>query len=205
MKLVISDKTGKRLSISELDQKIQTRVSTVFMEIMVFFLHLVGHIPFHNFRRFFYRLFGMKIGKESTIHMGLRLYNPANINIGTDSIIGENSILDGRAKLFIGNHVDIASEVMVYNSEHNVNSEHFAAVENIIEEPVTIENYVFIGPRAIILPGVKIGKGAIVGAGAVVTKDLPPYAIAGGVPAKIIGERRNKELHYKLGRAAWFR
>jgi len=68
-----------------------------------------------------------------------------------------------------------------------------------------IEDYVFIGPRTIILPGVKIGKGAVIAAGAVVTKDVPPFAICGGVPAKIIGERRLKTLKYKLGRARWFR
>lgn len=205
MNLAIADKTGKQLSAKETAEKIQFRFSTILLEKKVFFLHLVGCIPFHHVRRFFYRLAGMKIGKGSAVHMGIRLYNPKNISVGDDTIIGENSVLDGRDKLIIGSHVDIASEVMIYNSEHNVNSEHFAAVENVVCEPVSIEDYVFIGPRVIILPGVKIGKGAIVGAGAVVTKEIPPYAIVGGVPAKIIGERRNKELHYKLGRAAWFR
>ena len=62
----------------------------------------------------------------------------------------------------------------------------------------------FIGPRAIILPGVKIGKGAVVGAGAVVTKDVAPFKVVGGVPAKEIGERKNKNPNYKLGRARLF-
>lgn len=205
MALPITDKTGKRLTGKDLLHKIRFRISTIILEKIVFDLHVVGCIPFHHVRRFFYRLAGMKIGKGSAIHMDTRFYNPRNISIGEDTIIGENAVLDGREKLTIGNHVDIASEVMIYNSEHNVESEHFSAVENVVLEPVVIEDYVFIGPKAIILPGVKIGKGSIVGAGAVVTKEVPPYAIVGGVPAKIIGERRNKDLHYKLGRAAWFR
>src|SRR5581483_1613814 len=116
-------------------------------------------------------------------------------------IIGEGVVLDGRDELTIGNHVDIASEVMIYNGEHDLNDPNFRGVFS----PVKIEDYVFIGPRVIILPGITIKKGAVVGAGAVVTKDVPEFQIVGGVPAKIIGERKNKNPNYKLGRAAWFR
>ncbi|MBI2600888.1 acyltransferase [Candidatus Daviesbacteria bacterium] len=132
--------------------------------------------------------------------MGTQFFNPANVKIGRDSIIGQNTFLDGRDKLIIGDHVDIASDVMVYNSEHDIHSEDFMP----ISAPVEIGDYVFIGPRSIILPGVKIGKGAVVGAGAVVTKDVPPFAIVGGVPARVIGNRAIKDLRYKLGRARLF-
>jgi maltose O-acetyltransferase len=120
--------------------------------------------------------------------------------VGKDTIIGNRCFLDGRAKLRIGDHVDIASEVMIYNSEHDLSSEEFAATT----EEVEIGDYVFIGPRAIIMPGVKIGKGAVVAAGAVVTKDVPEFVIVGGIPAKEIGERKNKDPHYILGRARLF-
>lgn len=181
--------------------RIIRRIKTIFLEYIVMKLHFVGCVPSHHFRRFFYRMFGMKIGSGSTIHMGLKLYNPFNIEIGEDSIVGEDSVLDGRSKLIIGNHVDIASEVMIYNAEHDVRDPSFRA----ICAPVVVEDYVFIGPRAIILPGVKIKKGAVVGAGAVVTKDVEAGLIVGGVPAKQIGERGVKDLNYRLGRASWFR
>lgn len=168
-------------------------------------LRWVGHVPSHHFRRFCYRIEKMKIGKGSTIHMGAVFYNAGNIKIGKDTIIGENAVLDGRSTLSIGDHVDIASEVMIYNSQHNINSDDFAKVEDVICEPVIISDYVFIGPRVIILPGVTIGKGAVVGAGAVVTKDVEDFKVVGGVPAKEIGERKLKNPSYKLGRAAWFR
>ena len=181
--------------------KVKRRATTVGLEFVVFLLHIVGWIPFHHIRRFCYRLAGVKIGAGSTLHMGTRFYKPANIRIGKDTIIGEGAVLDGRAPLRIGDHVDLATEVMIYNAQHDVHSEDFHAETG----EVTIEDYVFIGPRVTILPGVIIGKGAVVAAGAVVTKNVEPLTIVGGVPAKVIGERKNKDLHYRLGRAAWFR
>ena len=184
-----------------MNKKIIKRTKTILLELEVFILHCVGHIPSHHIRRFFYRLAAIKIGSGSSIHTGASFYNPANIQIGKDTIIGENAVLDGRDKLIIGNHVDIASEVMIYNSMHDIEDPDFKA----ISKEVSINDYAFIGPRAIILPGVKIGKGAVVAAGAIVTKDVQEFQVVAGIPAKIIKERKNKEPHYKLGRAAWFR
>lgn len=196
----MKDKTGKMLSIQELIVKAVRRMNNILHEFEILILHLVGLVPSHYFRRFSYRLAGIRIGRGSTIHTGAKFYRPENIKIGEDTIIGEGVVLDGRDKLTIGDHVDFASEVMIYNSQHDVQSPDFHAVY----QPVEIGDYVFIGPRAIILPGINIGKGAVVAAGAVVTKDVNPFEIVGGVPAKVIGERK-KDLHYKLGRATWFR
>lgn len=197
----MKDKTGMILSAEEVKKKIQNRLITIVNEFIIMILHWVGYIPSHHIRRFFYRLAGIKIGKGSTLHTGARFFNPAKIVIGEDTIIGEGVFLDGRDDLRIGDHVDIASEVMIYNAEHDIHSENFSPMQ----APVTIEDYVFIGPRVIILSGVTIGKGAVVGAGAVVTKNVDPFTIVGGVPAKLIGERAAKDPHYILGRAAWFR
>lgn len=163
-------------------------------------LTLVGYVPCHISRRLCYRLAGIKIGKKSTIHMWARFYQSKNITIGEDTIIGDHCFLDGRAALKIGSHVAISSQVLIYNSEHDIHAEDFHPVE----EPVEIADYCFIGARAIILPGVKIGKGAVVASGAVVTRDVPPMAIVAGIPAKEIGKRRVKSLHYRLGRARLF-
>ncbi len=198
---LMKDTIGKKQSHAEFITKVENRLDTILLELQNAFLRGMGHVPFHGIRRFFYRAGGMWIGAGSSIHMCAVFYNLRNIVIGEDTIIGENAVLDGREKLYIGNHVDIASEVMIYNGQHDINDTAFKGVfENVI-----INDYVFIEPRAIILPGITIGKGAIVGAGAVVTRDVSDFAIVGGVPAKVIGERKNKNLHYSLGRAAWFR
>jgi len=197
---MFKDKTGKELSLNEALPKIQKRMQTIFLEFQLILLRWTGCVPSHSWRKFVYELAGIKIGQGSTFHMWANFFQPKNIQIGEDTIIGDHCFLDGRARLKIGSHTDITSQVLIYNSEHDVNDPDFKAQE----QPVEIGDYVFIGPRAIILPGVKIGKGAIIGAGAVVTKNVLPGKIVGGVPAQEIGERKLKDFHYRLGRVSLF-
>lgn len=198
--IVFKDKMGKEISFAGGLGKILNRFYNYILDIELFILRMVGFAPLFTLRWIFYLSAGIKIGKGSHLHMGTQFFYPANIKIGNDTIIGQNAFLDGRDKLTIGNHVDIASDVMIYNSEHNVHAEDFAAVT----APVEIGDYCFIGPRVIILPGVMVGKGAVIGAGAVVTKDVDEFSIVGGIPAKPIGERQLKDPKYILGRARLF-
>lgn len=181
-------------------KKINNRIRAVILEFCLMKLRWTGYIPSHTFRKLVYRLVGMKIGKGSVVHMWANFFDPRRISIGEDTIIGDHCFLDGRDKLRIGSHTDIASQVLIYNSEHDINNENFKAIIS----PVEIGDYVFIGPRVTVLPGVKIGNGAVIAAGAVVTRDVESFKIVGGIPAKEIGERKLKDPHYRLGRAALF-
>ena len=197
----MKDRVGKELTVRQVIAKISTRILHILLDFELMILGLITTIvPFHSLRNFFLRLLGVKIGKHSFIHIGTTFYYPPGVRIGQGTVVGDHVFLDGRALLKIGNNVDIASQVLIYNSEHDIASVGF----DPIEEAVEIGDYVFIGPRAIILPGVKIGKGAVIGAGAVVTTDVAPFDIVGGVPARVIGQRKNKNPHYKLGRARLF-
>lgn len=195
------DRMGKPLGWSLAIRKMRVRVWSYLLEFVTGFLwYVVGSVPSHTIRNFFYKTAGVRLGKGSTLHMFCRMYDPTHISIGNGTIIGDQVVLDGRSALRIGNHVDIASRVMIFNSEHDVHADDFGP----IEAEVVIDDYVFIGPNAIILPGVHIGKGAVVGAGAVVTKDIAPLSIVGGVPAKEIMKRKTRELAYRLGRHRLF-
>jgi len=196
----LKDKEGKELNNKEVSIKVKNRICNCFLDFKLMLLRWVGFIPSHTLRKMFYLFSGIKIGKGSTIHMWTNFFQPRNIEIGEDTIVGDHCFLDGRAKIKIGNHTDIASFVLIYNSQHDVYNESFRA----IEKPVEIGDYVFIGPRVTILPGVKIGKGAVIAAGAVVTKDVKPGKIVGGVPAREIKDRGLEDYHYYLGRARLF-
>lgn len=148
-------------------------------------------IPVWFIRRFYLRILGMKIGKKTEINMALCVMAPFRIRIGNNTHINQGCLLDGRGIIEIKNNVSISHRVTILTGSHDIHSETFQA----IFAPVTIDDYVWIGANATILQGVNIGKGSIVAAGAVVTKDIPPFSIVGGIPAKIIGERE-KKLNY---------
>lgn len=197
---MVQDRMGRPLTLTQIARKGVNRIYNWVADYGLMLVRCAGYVPFHRWRRFIYRMAGAKIGKGSAIHMFATFFSLKNLTIGEDTVIGWWAFLDGRASLTIGNHVDIASEVMIYNSQHDLDAEDFR--DEL--KPVVIEDYVFIGPRAIIIPGVRIGKGAAVAAGAVVTKDVAPLTIVGGVPAKPIRKRNLESLHYRIGRARWF-
>lgn len=197
---IFKDKMGKELNRSQVTEKVINRLFNYILDFELLIVRIVGLIPIYSLRWLVYLAAGLRIPYSSHIHMGAQFFYPAGVEIGKDTIIGQGVFLDGRSKLKIGDHVDIASDVMIYNSEHDIDSEDFHAITAEVE----IGDYVFIGPGVIILPGVKIGKGAVVAAGAVVTKDIPDSTVVGGVPAKIIRTRKLTDMHYKLGRARLF-
>jgi acetyltransferase-like isoleucine patch superfamily enzyme len=155
---------------------------------------ICGKIPSHTLRKIFYKMFGLKIGKRSTIYGGAEIRHAHRIKIGDNTIIGHNAILDGRGGLEIGNNVNFSTGVWVWTLQHDKDDPYFRTNSG----KVIIEDYVWVSCRTIILPNVRIGKGAVVCAGAVVTKDVEDYSIVGGVPAKKIGERKSPLL-YNLG------
>lgn len=164
--------------------------------------YIAAHVPSYTFRRLWYqRVLGMKFGEGAAVHLGCHVwfYGPGQIRrdgviIGPNSRINRDCRLDVRGGLEIACNVSISPEVAILTAEHGVDDPEF----RVYTERVIIEDYAWIGTRALILPGVTIGRGAVVAAGAVVTRDVPPLAIVGGVPARPIGKRSEHALAYAL-------
>jgi maltose O-acetyltransferase len=137
-----------------------------------------------------------KCGKDVNIEHGVEFGPGSGLEIGDHSGLGVNSWI-GVAK--IGKDVIMGPEVMIISKNH-IHSDLTKPMRvqgSHPPKPVIIEDDVWIGARVIILPGRKIGRGAIVGAGSVVTKDVPPYAIVGGNPVKILKYRKPKNAGFK--------
>ncbi|MFH1312883.1 MAG: acyltransferase [Candidatus Eisenbacteria bacterium] len=134
----------------------------------------------------------VKIG--SNVYIGhyaiLRGYDANHLVIGNDTWIGQFCYINSAGGVEIGSRVGIGPYVKMMSSEHAEEGRDVPVLLCDLEfARVRIEDDCDIGIGAVILPGVTVGKGAIVGAGAVVTRDVEPYSIVAGVPARKIGER----------------
>jgi acetyltransferase-like isoleucine patch superfamily enzyme len=163
---------------------------------------VVARLPSRRARQAIYRRMGMRLARTARVHRGLELRDARNIEIGDGSVIGFDTILDGRRGITIGRHVNVSSEVAIWTLQHDHRDPEFASHGG----RVVVGDRAWLSFRAVVLPGVTIGEGAVVAAGAVVTRDIPPYAIVGGIPAVVIGRREPQSLDYDLvaSPAAWF-
>ncbi|MGB9650378.1 MAG: acyltransferase [Candidatus Cybelea sp.] len=153
----------------------------------------VNKIPFPNLRMALYRFAGMKVDRTSNVMMYAFVLQARDISIGPNCIIGPFTTLDGRATLTIGRNVNVAGEVITIGGYHSVDSQ---TAEGHLGK-IVIEDNAWIAMRATILPGVTVGEGAYVAAGALVNRDVEPYALVGGVPAKKLRDR-SRNIQYTL-------
>lgn len=158
----------------------------------------VGLIPSHHVRMFIYKhIFMVHIEDNAIIYWDCEIRAHGKLSIGKGSIIGDHAIFDARrGGITIGNNVNISNNVSMWTGQHDYNDPYFRSVPGR-RGPIIIQDRAWIGPNVTILHSVTIGEGAVVAAGAVVTKDVPPYTIVGGIPAKVIGTR-NQDLRYKF-------
>lgn len=118
----------------------------------------------------------------------------AGITVGQHCFFGEYTCIRGQGGVRIGDGVYTGTQVQIAAVNHVYSDpDKFIKDQGITAEGITIEDDVWLGSNVVVVDGVTIGKGCVVGAGAVVTKDLPPYSIAVGVPARVVKDRREAE------------
>lgn len=135
-----------------------------------------------------------KVGKGTNIHPTVIIREGQYVAIGENCLINHNNLIQaGKSQagsITIGDYVHTGTNVVMLGFNHGFYTRDIPTKEqDYLDAPIVIEDDVWIGAGSIILAGVTIGRGAIIAAGAVVNKDVPAYAIVGGVPAKIIKYR----------------
>ena len=134
-----------------------------------------------EYRNLLEELFEGRLDKSTSIAPPLQIDYPSSVNIGKNVFINNNLKCVSRGGITIEDGVMLAPGVSILTVNHDL-KDHCI----LIPIPVTIKKNAWIGANVTICPGVVIGEGAVVGAGAVVTKDVEPYTVVAGVPAKFI-------------------
>lgn len=134
-----------------------------------------------------------RIGKDTNVHPTVVLRQGERIEIGDHCLINHNNVLQAGkqcGRIVIGNYVHTGANVMMFAFNHSIDDPDVPSkLQDYYDADVVIEDDVWIGAGTVVVAGVTIGKGSVIGSNSVVTRDIPPYSIAAGAPARVIKKR----------------
>lgn len=141
-------------------------------------------------RILFYSVTLPKCGKNLYVHPNTIFYYPHNLYIGENVYFNRNVFITARAKITIGNNVLIGPNTVINSGNHIYSdSKTLICLQGHISKDIVVEDDVWIGANVAILCGVKIGKGSVIAAGSVINRDIPPYSVVAGIPARKVKDR----------------
>ena len=178
-----------------LGQGMPKAVKCAYYALALFGNAFVNKLPSRHLRRWFYRMMGAKLGEKTFPCRRVEVLLPKGLKLGSRVAVGWFAELDARGGITVGDDTNISSHVKLITGSHDVDDPEFTADFR----PIHIGSHCWLGTGAMVLGGVSVGDGAVVAAGAVVTKDVPPYEVWGGVPARMI-RKRPENMTYTLGK-----
>jgi putative colanic acid biosynthesis acetyltransferase WcaF len=186
------------MSLSRILERIVKRLRSAMLPPDDWILnHLVCRVPHASTRMALYSRFGVAFEDPGSgvIMLSSEVHTPKRLVVGRNCAVGNRCVLDARGGITIGQNVNISSHARLQTAKHLIDDPDF--VHDF--SPIVIGDRAWIAEGAAVLGGVSVGEGAVVAAGAIVTKDVAPYTVVGGIPARPIRER-SRELRYQL---AW--
>lgn len=152
------------------------------------FLFRFSPRPCFGWRRFILRCFGARIGREVHIYPSARIYFPWNLVVGDWSAIGEDAFIYNLGKVTLGEKVTVSQRAHLCAGTHDYTD----PAMPLLKPPIAVADQVWICADAFVGPDVAVGQGAVVAARAVVVKDVEPWTIVAGNPARVIKRRELK-------------
>lgn len=142
--------------------------------------------PLHAWRRLLLRLFGAKLAPSARVYGSARIWYPPHLEMGRYAVMGWDTNCYCMAKITIGDHAVVSQRAHLCAGTHDVDDPHF----QLVAKPITIEAHAWVAADAFVGPGVTVREGAVLGARGVAFKDLEPWTIYGGNPAKPLRRRK---------------
>lgn len=145
--------------------------------------------PFHAWRNFLLRCFGAVLGRGCHIYPKARIWAPWNLTCGDVVAVADEAIIYNPERVQLGSHSTISQQAYLCGASHDPNHPAFP----LVAAPINVGAYAWVCARATVQLGVHVGEGAVLGLGAVATKDLEPWSIYVGIPARKIKDRIHHE------------
>lgn len=164
-----------------------SKVRRFLWQVTWFFLCRYTPAPLHSWRCFIVKLFGGKVGKNNFIYPNCIIWAPWLLETEEVVTIGPGVEIYNPGGVFLGHHSIISQDAYLCGATHDYNSKDFT----YLSKKIVISPYAWICARAIVLPGVRCNEGSVLAAAAITSKDLEPWSVYGGNPAKRIKERNN--------------
>ena len=145
--------------------------------------------PFHAWRRLLLRLFGAKVGKGALVYPSATIWAPWNLSLGAGSTLGDGVDCYSVAHVRLGEGAVVSQRAYLCSATRNID----LADKPLLTAPIVIEAQGWVAAEAEIAPGVTLGEGAVAAARAVVTRNVAPWTVVAGNPARAMRERRRPE------------
>ena len=159
---------------------VSNRVRRAIWDITYGLLFRFSPRPLHRWRAFLLRRFGARIGSNCRIYPKSRIWAPWNLTCGDVVAIADGAIVYNPSPIEIGSHAIVSQEAFLCGATHDLEKPGF----QLVSAPINIGAYAWICARATVQMGVRVAEGTVLGLGAVATKDLEPWTIYGGIPAR---------------------
>lgn len=186
-------KRNTKSSAKEIDLKsyssdfsLRSKIARSTWNIFWFFLFRLSAPPFHGWRRLLLRLFGSRIESSVRIHPSVRIWAPWNLNMSEGSSLGPGVDCYSVDRIEIGPWAVVSQRTFLCTATHDIRSQKF----RLKTAPIKIKEKSWVASEVFVGPGVTIGECSVVGARACVTKDVKPWSVVAGNPAKYISQRK---------------
>ncbi len=141
--------------------------------------------PAHAWRSFLLRAFGATIGSNCHIYPGAKIWAPWNLTCGDVVAVADGAIIYNPSRITLRSHATISQEVYLCGATHDYEAPEFP----LISEEILVEPFAWVCARATVQPGVSVGEGAVLALGSIATRNLDPWSVYAGVPARKIKNR----------------